>query len=324
MKVRFWGTRGSLPIALTAQTLLDKISYALVNANGHKFHTLEQARQFALSLPFAAVQTFGGHSSCVEIELANRPKTTKQEFMICDLGTGLRPFGNRVIQQHGSSGNTFHFFVSHLHWDHIMGFPLFTPAYIPGNTIRIYGCHENLELAFRRQHAAPSFPVEYDSLDSEIEFVVLKPGHDYEIANMQVTAKQQLHAGDSYGYRFEYANKALVYSTDAEHKLEQPEQTESFVEFFSNANLVIFDAMYSLVDAVSLREDWGHSSNMIGVELCQLANVKHLVLYHHEPINDDHAIAAIEAESKRLEEITRGDLPPLKITSAFDGLELEI
>ena len=72
------------------------------------------------------------------------------EYVLCDLGTGARPFGNHAINAHGgNAGLTFHVFMSHLHWDHIMGFPLFTPAYIPGNKIRIYGCHADIEAAFR-------------------------------------------------------------------------------------------------------------------------------------------------------------------------------
>src|SRR5262249_23726957 len=155
-------------------------------------------------------------------------------------------------------GHTFHVFMSHLHWDHIMGFPFFLPAYIPGNHIRIYGCHRALEEAFRHQHAAPSFPVDFSRLGAKIEFVLLEPGRVYEVAGLRVRAKRQQHSGDSYGYRFEQGGKAVVYSTDSEHKRDDPGETEAFVEFFKDADVVIFDAMYSLADAYSVKEDWGH------------------------------------------------------------------
>jgi len=86
---------------------------------------------------------------------------------------------------------------------------------------------------------------------------------------------------------------------------------------------VIFDAMYSLAEAVSVKEDWGHSSNVVGVELCQLANVKHLVLFHHEPANNDERIAQIWRETLRYEEISRTG-EPLRISVAYDGLEIEL
>ena len=122
---------------------------------------------------------------------------------------------------------------------------------------------------------------------------------------MTVTAKLQRHAGDSYGYRFEANGKAVVYSTDSEHKLTEPGETAGFVEFFRNADVVIFDAMYSLAEATTVKADWGHSSNVVGVELCQMAGVRHLCLFHHEPANDDEAISRVLAETRRLEEITR-------------------
>jgi ribonuclease BN (tRNA processing enzyme) len=134
----------------------------------------------------------------------------------------------------------------------------------------------------------------------------------------------QHHSGDSYGYRFEAQGKSLVYTTDSEHKLEDRAQTDRFVSLFRGADLVIFDAMYSLAEAVSVKEDWGHSSNVVGVELCQMARAKHLVLFHHEPANNDRAIEGAFRDARRLEELTRGEAPPLRISAAYDGLEIDL
>jgi ribonuclease BN (tRNA processing enzyme) len=134
---------------------------------------------------------------------------------------------------------------------------------------------------------------------------------------------RQVHGGDSYGYRFEQDGKVVVYSTDSEHKSGDLAETERFVAFFRNADVVIFDAMYALADAMSVKEDWGHSSNIVGVELCQMAGARHLCLYHHEPIHDDERLARILAETRRLEEITRGE-HKLEVSAAFDGMELVI
>ena len=110
---------------------------------------------------------------------------------------------------------------------------------------------------------------------------------------MKVTTMLQRHAGDSYGYRFEANGRSIIYTTDSEHKLDDPMETESYVAFFRNADVVIFDAMYSLADAISVRADWGHSSNVVGVELCQMAGARHLCLFHHEPAYSDQAIDAV-------------------------------
>jgi phosphoribosyl 1,2-cyclic phosphodiesterase len=197
------------------------------------------------------------------------------------------------------------------------------PAYIPGNVIRIYGCHAELEDAFRRQNAAPSFPVDFSRMGARIEFVQLEPGQSYEVAGVSVTGMRQRHGGDSYGYRFSVRDKVIVYSTDSEHRPDDPAEAEAFVKFFEGADLVVFDAMYSLADAISVKEDWGHSSNVVGVELCQRARARHLCLYHHEPIHDDEKIARVLRETRRLEEITRRD-HRVQVSAAWDGMEIEV
>ena len=317
-RIRFWGTRGSLPVALTAAAVRRKLVTALRGASGRVFASEADAERYVDSLAFPVAGTYGGNTSCVEIE------TGGPEYVLCDLGSGVRAFGQAALARHGpASPQTYHFFMSHVHWDHIMGLPFFTPAYIPGNRIRIYGSHPWLGSALRRQQDEPSFPVDFSFLRADIEFVHLEPGNPREVAGLTVTTMLQRHAGDSYGYRFEANGRSVIYTTDSEHKLADPVETESFVRFFRNADVVIFDAMYSLADAVSIRADWGHSSNVVAVEMCQMAGVRHLCLFHHEPAFDDQAIESVLAETRRLEEITRtGD--PLLVTAAYDGMEIEL
>jgi phosphoribosyl 1,2-cyclic phosphodiesterase len=319
MLIRFWGTRGSLPAPLGTAGLRRKLLRALRKAAGRPLDTDEAVERFvAEELDFATSHTFGGNTACVQIDVGG------PEYVLCDLGSGARELGLAAMARYRPGvAQVFHVFLSHLHWDHIQGFPFFVPAYIPGNRIVIHGCHEDLEAGFRRQHGAPSFPVNFSQLPSTIEFVHLVPGETYEVAGLRVTAKRQFHSGDSYAYRFERDGKAVVYSTDSEHKLDDPASARGFADFFRDADLVIFDAMYSLADAFSIKEDWGHSSNIVGVELCQMAGVRHLCLFHHEPAYDDEKLTAIWRETERLEELTRGERP-LRITAAYDGLELRV
>jgi phosphoribosyl 1,2-cyclic phosphodiesterase len=316
--VRFWGTRGSIPVAMSSTEVRRKLVATLVRAAGRSLDTPEKAAAFLeRELDFAVSHTFGGDSSCVQIV------TGGEDYVLCDLGTGARVFGNDVLATRGTDRHTFHVFMSHVHWDHIMGFPFFMPIYTATNRIRIYGCHAELEEAFRHQHAAPFFPVDFSELKARIEFVRLEPGREYEIAGLSVQAKRQRHGGDSYGYRFQRDDRVVVYSTDAEHKQDDLAEVQGFVEFFRDADLVIFDSQYSLAEATSIKEDWGHSSNIVGLELCQRARAKRLCLYHHEPLSDDEGIAALLAETRRLEEITRADRP-VEILAAYDGMEIAL
>ena len=316
--VRFWGTRGSLPVALTAAGLQARLREVLRAARGQPLDSDADIDRLLARLPFALAGTYGGHSSCVQI-LADG-----SDWLVCDMGSGLRALGQAAMAQRAGKPQTFHIFMSHLHWDHIMGLPFFVPAFIPGNRVFIYGSHAELEMALRRQQEPPSFPVGFDTIfEGRVQFVHLEPGVAHEVAGMRVTTMLQRHAGDSYGYRFEARGKVLVYSTDSEHPLADPAHTERFVQFFGGADLVIFDAMYSLADAISVKADWGHSSNVVGVELCQLAGARHLCMTHHEPVFDDAAIEAMLAETRRLEEITRNG-PALRISAAYDGLDIAL
>jgi phosphoribosyl 1,2-cyclic phosphodiesterase len=298
--------------------LRDKIAAALVSADGRRFASLADARAFAeTGLPFALGGTFGGHSACVELDVGS------PEFFVCDLGSGARPFGESVFARAGKSPPTVNVFMSHVHWDHIMGFPFFGPAYVPGTVIRIHGCHDVLEQAFRLQQSEPCFPVLFDQLGARIEFVTLRPDESVVVSGVTVTPHRQRHSGDSYGYRFEHGGKVVVYSTDAEHKLDQPGELDDFARFFREADLVIFDAMYALEESISVKADWGHSSNIAGVALCQKARAKHLMLFHHEPANDDAVLQALLLEAREHEARTR-DGPALAINAAYDGLEIVV
>jgi len=322
VRARFWGTRGSLPVSLTWPDVRDRLVRALVLAAPHHLDTAEKAHAFvAKHFEFSLSHTFGGHSACVELELASGGDSST--YFACDMGSGARAFGEHVLARQSGRPATVNVFMSHMHWDHIMGFPFFRPAYRPEYRLRIHGCHQELEHAFRRQQEPPSFPVPFSALGAQIEFVHLAPGETHEIDGMKVTPMMQLHSGDSYGFRFEGDGRSVIYTTDSEHKLEEHSEAELFAGFFRDADLVIFDAMYSLADAISVKADWGHSSNVIGVELCQLAGAKRLALFHHEPANDDQAIARILEETRRLEELTR-DGEPLEIVAAYDGLEIEL
>jgi phosphoribosyl 1,2-cyclic phosphodiesterase len=298
-----------------------KISSAIKKSRNRLLETDEAIEDFIRKeLPFSVRGGYGGNTSCVEI-------SGQDEYVLCDAGTGLRDFGNYALRAeksgHRNSSGNFHIFMSHLHWDHIQGFPFFTPAYIPGNNINVYGFHADLEQAFVRQQNPPYFPVCLEDMKANIVFHTLEPGRTYDIAGLTVKGIKQNHPGDSYGYRFSKGGKIVVYSTDAEHKREAEETDYHFPDFFRNADLLIFDAQYTLADAIGAKENWGHSNNLMAVELSIQTGVKRLCLFHSEHTYDDETLDCFLDDTRKYLKY-HADAYPLQIDLAYDGLEIEV
>ena len=315
---RFWGTRGVLPVAATALEVRAKIANALVVARGTPIATYEDAERFIdEELDFAASATYGGATSCVEIECGD------DAFFICDMGSGLHEFGRDATRlcRRGRAAK-FNVFLSHMHWDHIMGFPSFLPAFDDNSTIVIHACHCDADEALRRQQDEISFSVPFDSLAAQISFVTLEPGREIEVDGLRVTAMRQDHPYDSFGYRFtDPAGRTIVYSTDSEHRIDDINQEDVFAAFFREADLVISDTMYSLAASDSTKEDRGHSSNVVAIDLCRKAGARRLALFHHDPSLDDEGIQRLHEDSIRYEKLTR-EGAPLEVLCAYDGLEV--
>lgn len=315
MKVHFWGTRGSLPRSVTSQETRRKISRVLELAQGHDLSDAARRENFIDTiLPFALKGSFGSNTSCTQIEHAD-------EYILLDAGTGLREFGNAFMKEKKGAPAVFHIFISHLHWDHIQGFPFFVPAYVPGNIINIYGCHHDLAEAFKHQQGPPFFPVPFEGLGATIRFTVLPIGKPVDIAGFSVEASVQAHPGKSYGYSFTGSGRKIVYSTDSEHL--SGVDNSPLIAFFKNADLLIFDAQYSFTEAEVIKRDWGHSSNIMGVEMAVLAQCRHLALFHTEPELDDERLAQLEVETREYSTIHAANYP-LTVTVAYDGLEIDL
>ena len=315
MKVIIWGSRGSIPASAQMNSMKNKILKALEAAQEYTFQNIEDIKQFVNDLPFSVVNTYGSNTSCVEIRDGD-------EYIIFDSGTGIRDFGNYVMST-GKQNCIFHIFMSHVHWDHIQGFPFFVPAFIPGNKIHFYGFHNNIKEAMISQQNEPNFPVPYDFLNADIDFTTLDLKKEYKIAGYKIKGLEQNHPGKSYGYSFEKNSKKIVYSTDSEHDLDNPKELLPFEKFFKDADLLIFDAQYSLMDVIQMKKNWGHSSNIVGLELSVKANVKQFCMFHTEPTCDDETLDELLNETKMYRELF-SEKHPLNISLAYDGMEIEV
>ena len=329
MKVKFWGTRGSLPSTFTSEHLQDYlrrgITYALDPVNGIKKG--QSVDEFIATMPYGLTHTCGVNTSCITLETG-----VANEYIICDAGTGLRDLGIDYAK-HGvlKTPSVYHLFLTHLHWDHIQGFPFFAPAYVPGNKIIIHGYHPNIEEYFTKQMTPPCFPVPFKALGAEVIFDIKLPWEQFDVCGFNIQAIQQNHPGISFGYRFEKDGKIIVYSTDCEHTESAHEDGYPFIEFFRNADILIFDAMYSLATACITKANWGHSNNFMGVKLAAKAHVKHLFLFHHDPASDDEALKQFLINTITYADFFHGEAKkkskihyPIEISLAYDGQEVDV
>lgn len=313
MKAIIWGSRGSLPSSFNSIMQRKKIYSAIEKVIDSKFCDKNKIDQFIDdNLPFAIRGSYGCNTSCVEVKDGD-------SGIILDAGTGLRDCGNWLAKNNAAAGE-FHILLSHLHWDHIQGLPFFIPAYLKGNKINIYSCHENAREAFVNQQNSIHFPLSLDQMPAEINFVNLTASHEYDIAGFKIKAIEQNHPGQSYGYRTEKNGKVLVYSTDIEHTDQLP---KLFLDFIRSADLLISDAQYSLRDALDIKQSWGHSSNMIGVEFSLNANVKRLCLFHTDPLDDDEKLDVILEQTKKYASIIDPSAN-LQIYLAYEGLTIDV
>lgn len=244
------------------------------------------------------------------------------EFVICDAGSGLRDFGNHIIKK-GIRPAIFHIFISHLHWDHIQGFPFFIPAYNPQNVVHIYGCHHNIQDAFINQQKPVHFPLQLADMPGKIHFHVLEKSRVYNIAGLEISMIKQNHPGDAYGYRFQKNDKKVIYSTDSEHTEDAENEDYLFQDFFHSADVMIFDTQYELNSNLDLKKNWGHSNNLIATDMATKSQVKKLILFHHEHISDDTTLHKMLLDTRKYARLIDKN-NPLQIEMAYDGLEVEI
>jgi phosphoribosyl 1,2-cyclic phosphodiesterase len=256
---------------------------------------------------------FGGNTSCVEV----RCGATR---LILDGGTGLRELGRQLAAEGPLEA---HLLFSHVHWDHIQGFPFFAPAFEPDSRLHLYGCravYGGIEEAMRAQMSEPNFPVSLDELPCALHFHDFEPGRELALGSEQhvrVRARAGSHPGGVLLFRVEYGGKALVYATDTEHPAEGMDT--GLVELARKADVLIYDAQYTPQEYAGQRGaskvGWGHSTFEHGARIAQQARVGRYVLFHHDPEQDD---AAVRDKEQRAQGVFPDAL------AAHEGLVLEL
>ncbi len=283
------------------------------------------------SVPTPGPETvrFGGNTACVEFRGGG-------EIIILDSGTGIRALGNSLAAEFAGRPLELTLLITHSHWDHVQGFPFFSPAYDPVNRLRILGfegARDGLAGIFSAQMESPYFPIGMGQMPGHLSFEELR-SMEFSIGKVQVRAAFSNHPGVCVGYRLEAEGFSVAYLPDHEpfHRLRSqptlPEtlkdqatafartEDDKMVRFLQDADVVILDAQFDAEEYVT-HTGWGHSSVDDAVELALQAKVKRLFLFHHDPSHDDAKIDALVQHARNL--VTKSGSKML-VEAACEGL----
>ena len=293
MRIKFWGTRGSIPT------------------------------------PGPTTVRYGGNTSCIEL------RTDNGDLFILDCGTGMRWLGQRLM--HEPQPIVGNILLSHTHWDHTQGFAFFDPVFKKGNQFTICavsGVDRSLSEVLAGQMDYLYFPLTLDELESTIIFKEVGEER-FNVGDVQVQTQFTNHTILTLGFRIRSGGRIVVYVADHEPfstklyraSVENPTlddiihaSDKRHIEFLADADLVIHDGQYTN-DEYLTKRNWGHSTMEYVLEVAMAANVKQVILSHHDPGHEDDFLDKLEAHCK---EKVRSAGSDLNVMLAAEGMEIHL
>lgn len=117
----------------------------------------------------------GGNTSCVEVSCGGTR-------IILDSGTGIRNLGHWLNRKNVKHATMLLF---HVHWDHVCGFPFFSPVFHKGFSLNIMAGHLSefggVRNVLAGQMTTPSFPVPLDALHATLSFEDINTGDSFNL-----------------------------------------------------------------------------------------------------------------------------------------------
>ncbi len=224
---------------------------------------------------------YGGNTSSLEVRCGDR-------LLMFDAGTGLRYLGNEVVN--GPQPLSAHIYLTHTHYDHVVGMPFFRPAFVPANTFEVWAGHfgtsgDDIHGVLRQHMTPPLFPVPLEIFQSDMTFHDFSAGETLRpYADVEIRTTPLNHPNGATGYRINFQGKSICYLTDTEHYADHLD--ENILGLIGGADIVIYDSTYT-DEEYPTKVGWGHSTWTEGVKLCDASGVGQFVVFHHDPDHDD-------------------------------------
>jgi phosphoribosyl 1,2-cyclic phosphodiesterase len=257
---------------------------------------------------------YGGNTTCVELRLNDG------SVVVIDAGTGIRGLGNKLLEE--KNLKEIYLLLTHSHWDHLMGFPFFRPAYFERYTIHVRGgpiAKETLRDYLEHQMEPPYFPARMKAMKASFNFThgipVVK-----KIGSAEITPIPLSHPNGGFGFKINEGDKTFVFLTDNELDFQhaQGKSYTEYVSFCRNVDLLMHDAQYS-DDQYTIAKTWGHSAYGSALNLALDARVNRLLLFHHDPDCTDKMLDGIVEQCQQT--ILRRKAK-LHCTAASEGREI--
>jgi phosphoribosyl 1,2-cyclic phosphodiesterase len=324
LKIKYWGVRGSLPSApLPEHTFqnFEKLMHQFFKS-GNK--DASQIKFFMEQQSLPRIGGFGTATTCVEIK---SPKTQ----IIIDGGSGIRNLSEEMVKGPcGKGRGEVHIFLTHFHWDHLIGLPFFAPHFIKGNKIHYYAVQPNLDEMIKVIFRKPWFPVPFEALGADIQFHQMEPRKPLQIGDMKITPYQLDHPDPCWGFRVESGGKSYAHCVDTEATRTTRETMGADVGLYQNVDLMYFDAQYTLPELAE-KANWGHSAAQIGLEIAQRENVKSILFAHHDPGANAEQIFEIQKgirefcdDQIKKAALNHREIPEVKWQYAFEGMVVNL
>jgi ribonuclease BN (tRNA processing enzyme) len=224
--------------------------------------------------------------------------------LILDLGTGLRALGDHLHAPLQASGVPLQATVllTHLHYDHVLGLPFFSPMRDPGAVLEVFGPSQtggSLNEVLAGMVQPPFFPISMADFRGELRCRDLDDSVDFAVGALLIKARTVPHIGHTLGFRIEADGRSLAYISDHQAPVDRRTVDKQVLDLCEGADLVIHDAQYTDDEFVTMA-DWGHSTEAYAVKVAGESGARRLSLFHHDPAHSDKQIDRMLSRARRL------------------------
>lgn len=324
MHLKYWGVRGSLPSSPSPIDSIYNVEGILRSFFTSGYRDPSQISKFISSMEVPQLGGYGVATTCVEVQ-------TPKGQIIIDGGSGIRNLGEKIMSGTiGRGKGPFHIFMTHFHWDHVIGLPFFTPHFVPGIQIHYYAVQTELEQLIRGIFRKPYFPVPFEALAAKIHFHVLPPRQPVVVDDITVTPYQLDHPDPCWGFKVQSGGKTYSHCVDTEGMRVTRDEMGADLPLYQNSDLMYFDAQYTFPELAE-KANWGHSAAQVGMEIAFREKIKRVLFAHHDPGATTQQVQELKRQTGdyynwRLKEAKENgeQLSPVEWDFVHEGFEIKL